>query len=219
MAIPITKKAKGSPFKKDGEKSWLNKAGHTTLDVLGLVPGFGEIADGANAAWYASEGDYKNAALSTAAMIPFAGWGATGAKLGMKGYKTLSKGAKGMDKFTKKTMNIGFTKNPMTMPRNIRATESTFELYENREDLSNEMKQKLINSTAKNDKKDTEIKLNGTGRTKQGSSDWGRAVINNDSGTSLTELVKQRNSAKKGSEEYAIAQNAINKAYKVKKRY
>ena len=25
MAIPITKKAKGSPFKKDGEKSWLNK--------------------------------------------------------------------------------------------------------------------------------------------------------------------------------------------------
>lgn len=219
MAIPITKKVKGSPFKKDGEKSWLNKAGHTTLDVLGLIPGVGEIADGANAAWYTAEGDYKNAALSAAAMIPFAGWGATGAKLSMKGYNTLSKGAKGMDKLTKKTANIGFTKNPMTMPKNIRATENTFELYENREDLSNEMKLKLINSSAKNDKNDTEIKLNGTGRTKQGSSEWGRAVVNNDSTYTMNQLVKQRNNATKGSEEYATAQNAINKAYKVKKRY
>ncbi|OWU65929.1 MAG: hypothetical protein CBB60_002170 [Armatimonadetes bacterium Cent15-Ar3] len=53
---------------------------HTVLDVAGLVPGFGEAADGINALIYAAEGDYVNAGLSGAAMIPFAGWGATAAK-------------------------------------------------------------------------------------------------------------------------------------------
>jgi RHS repeat-associated protein len=50
------------------------------LDVFGLVPGFGEVADGINALIYTARGDYVNAVLSSAAMIPFAGWGATGAK-------------------------------------------------------------------------------------------------------------------------------------------
>ncbi|WP_420457101.1 RHS repeat-associated core domain-containing protein [Rubrivirga sp.] len=53
---------------------------HLGLDVVGLVPGLGEIADGANALLYLAEGDYTNAALSAAAMIPFAGAAATGAK-------------------------------------------------------------------------------------------------------------------------------------------
>ena len=53
---------------------------HLGLDVVGLVPGLGEIADGANALLYLAEGDYANAALSAAAMIPFAGMAATGAK-------------------------------------------------------------------------------------------------------------------------------------------
>ena len=54
---------------------------HLGLDVVGLVPGLGEIADGANALLYLAEGDYTNAALSAAAMIPFAGMAATGAKM------------------------------------------------------------------------------------------------------------------------------------------
>ncbi|MCB0077369.1 MAG: WXG100 family type VII secretion target [Anaerolineales bacterium] len=67
---------------------------HGGLDVLGLVPGFGEVADGVNALIYLAEGDYLNAGLSAAAMIPFAGWGATGAKFGIRaGRELLEEGA------------------------------------------------------------------------------------------------------------------------------
>jgi len=50
------------------------------LDVVGLIPGPGEIADGINAVVSLGRRDYMGAALSAAAMIPFAGWGATAAK-------------------------------------------------------------------------------------------------------------------------------------------
>lgn len=52
----------------------------TALDLMGLIPGLGEIADGTNVVIYLARGDKTNAALSAAAMIPFLGWGATGAK-------------------------------------------------------------------------------------------------------------------------------------------
>jgi len=55
----------------------------------------GEIADGINALWYAAEGDYTNAALSGAAIIPVVG------DIGGKGFrqgKKLLKGAKALDK-------------------------------------------------------------------------------------------------------------------------
>ena len=50
-----------------------------------MIPLVGEAADGVNAAIYAARGDYMNAALSAAAMIPIASWAATGAKLAIKG--------------------------------------------------------------------------------------------------------------------------------------
>jgi RHS repeat-associated protein len=53
---------------------------HTSLDVVGLVPGIGEIADGVNALIYLAEGDVTNAALSASAMIPGLGAAATVAK-------------------------------------------------------------------------------------------------------------------------------------------
>jgi uncharacterized protein RhaS with RHS repeats len=56
----------------------------TGLDIVGLAPGVGEVADGINALIYLGRGDYTNAALSGAAMIPFAGIGATAAKLTIK---------------------------------------------------------------------------------------------------------------------------------------
>ncbi len=59
-------------------------ATQTSLDILGLVPGFGEPADGINTLIYASQGDEVNAGLSAAGMIPFLGWGATGGKIGGK---------------------------------------------------------------------------------------------------------------------------------------
>jgi RHS repeat-associated protein len=53
---------------------------HTVLDVAGLVPGWGEAADGLNALIYLVEGDKLNAGLSAGAMIPGLGYGATAAK-------------------------------------------------------------------------------------------------------------------------------------------
>ncbi len=55
--------------------------GHLFLDAVGLVPGLGEAADAINSIWYSLEGDTTNAALSLAAVVPFAGWAATGGKV------------------------------------------------------------------------------------------------------------------------------------------
>lgn len=73
------------------------------LDLVGLIPGVGEIADGINAGIYLARGDYSNAALSAAAMIPFAGWAATGAKLGTK----VLKATKATTKVAKKAKKAG----------------------------------------------------------------------------------------------------------------
>ncbi len=54
--------------------------GHAVLDVAGLVPVVGEVADVANGIWYAAEGNYVDAALSFASAIPLAGYGASAAK-------------------------------------------------------------------------------------------------------------------------------------------
>lgn len=60
---------------------------HGALDLAGLVPGFGEVADGINAIIYLSEGRYAEAAISAAGMIPIVGdvgkagkWGAKAAR-------------------------------------------------------------------------------------------------------------------------------------------
>lgn len=58
----------------------LSDIGHSVLDVVGLVPVLGEVADAVNAVWYAAEGDWLNAGLSASAMIPGLGMLATGAK-------------------------------------------------------------------------------------------------------------------------------------------
>ena len=50
---------------------------HFILDVAGIVPGAGEVADAINGGIYVLEGDATNAALSFAATVPFAGWAAT----------------------------------------------------------------------------------------------------------------------------------------------
>ena len=58
--------------------------GHITLDVLGLVPVIGNAADGINAAWYAAEGEWLDAALSSMALIPGIGQAVTLAKSSVK---------------------------------------------------------------------------------------------------------------------------------------
>jgi hypothetical protein len=69
--------------KEDGGGFWSGVLDgvQTGLDFVGLIPGVGEIADGANALIYTARGDYVNAGLSAAAMVPIGGWAATGTKL------------------------------------------------------------------------------------------------------------------------------------------
>lgn len=73
----------GGPVSINKQTGWKGWA-HGALDGLGMVPAFGNIADGINAAWYLAEGDLKNAALSGAAAIPGLGLLSGGAKLSMK---------------------------------------------------------------------------------------------------------------------------------------
>jgi len=60
------------------------------LDYAGLVPGIGELADGANAIIYLSQGEYLYALLSTGSMIPILGWVVSGAKVTLKTGKAVS---------------------------------------------------------------------------------------------------------------------------------
>lgn len=46
---------------------------HATLDLAGLIPGYGEPADIANAVWYAVDGEYLLAAFSLISFIPVVG--------------------------------------------------------------------------------------------------------------------------------------------------
>lgn len=61
-------------------ESWISPIGHGALDVLGLVPVFGEPADLLNGVWYTAEGNYIDAGLSYASAIPIAGYAATAGK-------------------------------------------------------------------------------------------------------------------------------------------
>ena len=233
----------GMQSDKPEEKSWGNIIGHGVLDVVGLIPGVGEVADGINAGWYAAEGDYTNAALSAAAMIPFAGWGATATKVGLKIAPKATKAIKSGTQIAKKSKVLNnkvgrfavndagkFLDKPARYARTWRGTGQAIDkaFGEDSDKGGNEL---AINNMAKTGagvasklgnmaKTGAGVASNlGSNRVSQGAASWKRAVANNKSGTSLTNLIKQRNSNKKGSAEYAKAQNAINKAYGSKKRY
>ncbi|NJM79938.1 MAG: hypothetical protein HC854_10530 [Flavobacterium sp.] len=57
---------------------------HITLDIFGLVPVFGEVADLTNGVLYTIEGDGVNATLSYASSVPLAGWAAVTTKYAVK---------------------------------------------------------------------------------------------------------------------------------------
>ncbi|MFD7442329.1 DNRLRE domain-containing protein [Streptomyces sp. NPDC059909] len=71
----------------------LSDIGHAALDVVGLVPVVGEVADVANGIWYAAEGNYVDAALSMSSAIPFVGYAASAVKAG----KYAKKGVDALD--------------------------------------------------------------------------------------------------------------------------
>lgn len=83
---------------------------HMILDVVGMVPGLGEVADLANAGLYAYEGDYGNAALSMASAVPGYGDMIGGAKIAKNVVKTADKigdAARASGKVADKATDIG----------------------------------------------------------------------------------------------------------------
>ncbi len=60
--------------------------GHAVLDIAGMVPVVGEAFDVINGFWYLAEGDYLNAGVSLAAVVPIVGAGVAGAKFAARGY-------------------------------------------------------------------------------------------------------------------------------------
>jgi hypothetical protein len=86
-ACPAPKPAQASGSGEYGgvpSATW-KEAGHTALDGAGMIPAVQEVANGINAVWYAAEGDWTNAGISAAGMIPIAGDVAIGARLVAKG--------------------------------------------------------------------------------------------------------------------------------------
>ena len=81
--------------------SW-SDIGHAGLDIAGFIPGVGEFADGANAAWLLTEGKYLDAAFSVISMVPVVG------DIVGKGAKYLLKGSiEAMGKLVKVIDDMG----------------------------------------------------------------------------------------------------------------
>lgn len=78
--------------KQGGPTTWEKWADATqaALDIVGMIPAVGEVADCINGVISLARGNYADAALSFAAMIPFFGTAATGAKI-IKKAKALKK--------------------------------------------------------------------------------------------------------------------------------
>ncbi|WP_299609168.1 hypothetical protein [uncultured Aquimarina sp.] len=85
---------------------------HLVLDVGGLIPVVGEVADLVNGGIYLLEGDQINAALSFAGAVPFAGWAATGTKFVGK-VVVLAGGAKAIRVIAKNTDHIASIANKL----------------------------------------------------------------------------------------------------------
>lgn len=82
------KSGKSGRYRDSSKTSSTMSAIHTTLDAVGLIPGF-DAADLINAGIYLLEGDYINAGISAAAMIPVVGGVATAAKVANKTEKAV----------------------------------------------------------------------------------------------------------------------------------
>jgi uncharacterized protein RhaS with RHS repeats len=76
-----------------GASSW--SAIHNALDLAGMIPGYGEVFDIANAALYLAEGDCVGAGTSLLGAIPGIGNAITSGKMAAKGAATLISGPGG----------------------------------------------------------------------------------------------------------------------------
>ena len=93
----------------DDETSWLDWA-QGVLDGAGMFPGLGIFPDGANVLISAGRGNWVDAGLSLAAMIPIAGQGATAAKWVKRANKVRKLHSKGANKaIVKAAKKMGIT--------------------------------------------------------------------------------------------------------------
>lgn len=97
--------ALGSDVSEEGGGVSLSDIGHLGLDVVGFVPGWGEPADLANAAWYATEGEYLDAGLSLLSLAPI-----VGDVLGKGGRVAKNVGGAAAKKFAKALQTVDFEK-------------------------------------------------------------------------------------------------------------
>lgn len=81
---------------------------HWLLDLAGMVPVIGEIADLTNATIYSLNGDPLNATLSASSAIPFVGWFTTGNKYAIKAIDLSSKSKTVLKWIVKQDGNIIF---------------------------------------------------------------------------------------------------------------
>ncbi|WP_445371982.1 RHS repeat-associated core domain-containing protein [Methylomonas sp. HW2-6] len=104
----------------------------TGLDVVGLVPGFGEPVDLVNGSIYAARGQYANAALSYGAAIPFAGWGATIGKFANKADNVIDTGQAFTSSQARKEVmrqqGIPTSQQPISQSRNSSGYEYQYEV-------------------------------------------------------------------------------------------
>ncbi|MCB9235031.1 MAG: hypothetical protein H6581_25480 [Bacteroidia bacterium] len=83
---------------------------HYALDVIGFIPGYGEVADGINAMMYAAEGRTGEALVSVASMVPIEGVLPTLGKWGAKalgiGEEAVEAGVKVADDVVEETTEV-----------------------------------------------------------------------------------------------------------------
>jgi hypothetical protein len=80
---------------------------HISLDVLGLVPVVGEVADLTNGVLYTIEGDDVNATLSVVSAVPLVGWASVSTKYAIKITATVSGKTKLVWKVTSGIIEFG----------------------------------------------------------------------------------------------------------------
>ncbi|WP_185910697.1 hypothetical protein [Xanthomonas cerealis] len=88
----------GTFWAKNGEA--ILDGTQVALDVAGLIPVVGDVADVASGLVSLARGDYVGAGLSFASAIPFAGWAASGAKAARRAMKSEKAAAKATKELT-----------------------------------------------------------------------------------------------------------------------
>ena len=142
------------------KKPWYVDVGHFVLDLGGLVPGVGEVADLLNAAWYKAEGDDLSAAISAAGAVPFAGWGATGAK-GLTGLKQMFSPAD-FAKIEKELEALADVGADLSHLRNAKGKDAVLVEFDSAEGLGKALDNLLPNALYKNG--DLTFRTDGAGK-------------------------------------------------------